>query len=408
MDNFYSIRHVLANALRLPVALCREGVLQEPEAQKLRSAQTIATGALPMEGISPATEQSGIAQYLHNSFEERFVFCRLHDGFELWVGPFLTAPVTENRIAEIIRQKGLAIRRKATLLEHYAALPQITEDSYYYIGKLVEQTLRGMEELAEPLPVRRVLHSEPVFSARQNGRQSLQMFEHPPYFMELEMTRLVTTGDMEGALGIMNRINTFNRALLAPDPVRSLKNSLICDCTFLARAAIAGGVSPEDAFALSDKLILQVERIHSIAELEEQEKQNLMEFVQLVHTYNTSYYSKPVRDVISYINNHLGDKLTLDTLAELAYMHPNYLSSLFKREMGMTLSRYILVRRIEEAKFFLRYTGNPISDIAHFYQFSSQSYFIRRFNELVGMTPMQYRKSADGKIPIGELRLSNT
>ncbi len=76
-------------------------------------------------------------------------------------------------------------------------------------------------------------------------------------------------------------------------------------------------------------------------------------------------------------------------------MHPNYLCSLFKKETGGTFVQYILRRRIEEAKFFLRYTENSVADIASFYQFSSQSYFIRRFKEVTGQTPVQYRNSSD-------------
>ena len=219
---------------------------------------------------------------------------------------------------------------------------------------------------------------------------------HPPYFLELEMTRFVANGEIGHALAVMNNINTFTRSTLADDPVRSLKNSLICNCTFLARAAIAGGVPPEIAFVKSDELILTIEDSDNLSDLEGLECNHLIEFAAIVKNHNTARFSKAVQDVITYISNNLNGELSLTVLASVSGHNPNYLSSLFRKETGTYLSDYIMNKRIEDAKFLLCHTNNPISEIANYYQFSSQSHFTQRFSKLTGMTPLVYRRSLGG------------
>lgn len=398
--NLHNARQTLSKGLRLPVMLFLSGSLVAPPLGEIPSAQRMVRGAPALDELEPDPGQPAQAQYLANRFGEHFIYLGLGTGDAIWIGPVLTEAVTEGRVSQLIRRERLAIRDRQPLIEHFAALSLLSEEEFYQAGKLAERLLmqdpprpkQAWGAWPPPAPATSSL-VRPRFGESDGGET------RPPYFMELEMSRLVTTGDLEAALGIMAHIDTFERATLAKEPTRSLKNSLICDCTFLARAAIAGGVSPADAFDLSDRLILQLERTHSIAELEEQEKQNLILFVELVHTYNISHYSKPVREVMGYVNAHLGEKITLALLAGQVYLHPNYLSALFRREYGLPLSRFILRQRIEESRLLIRYTDNPISEIASFYQFSSQSHFISRFREATGMTPLQYRNRADGRPP---------
>lgn len=397
MGIYTNLAQILSKSISLPVFVFPLTALPETRRNSPKTAASFLYGQNMLEQIARASGQHGTAQYLKSKYLECFVFMPLAPDYEVWIGPLLTHAMSEGKVADLIRREKLPIRKKSELAEYYNRLPVLSEDQYFYIGQLAEILFAESRPSEPPPTLKREEDAAPVFAVRRESESRLEMFEHPPYFMELEMTRLVMTGDLDSALQAMDKINTFNRAVLAKEPLRSLKNSLICDCTFLARAAISGGVSPDDAFALSDALILQIEETSSIKALEKLEQQHLITFVELVHSYNAAHFSKPVRDIIGYINGHLSEKLELPLLAETVFMHPNYLSSLFKKETGIPLNRYILQRRIEEAKFFLRYSENSVSDIATFYQFSSQSYFIRRFAELEGVTPLQYRKASAAK-----------
>jgi AraC-like DNA-binding protein len=80
-------------------------------------------------------------------------------------------------------------------------------------------------------------------------------------------------------------------------------------------------------------------------------------------------------------------------IARHIYVHPDYLSSRFKQETGVTITAFMQKRRIEEACHFLRYSQSTVSEIAAFYQFCSQSHFIQVFKKYMGMTPAQYKNA---------------
>ena len=72
-------------------------------------------------------------------------------------------------------------------------------------------------------------------------------------------------------------------------------------------------------------------------------------------------------------------------------MSASYLSRLFKKETGDSVSTYIRGQKIEIAKNLLKYSDYSLIDIANRLSFSSQSHFIQQFRDIVGMTPKKFR-----------------
>ncbi len=93
-----------------------------------------------------------------------------------------------------------------------------------------------------------------------------------------------------------------------------------------------------------------------------------------------------------YIKANLHDKLTRDAIASFVFLHPNYLSKLFRNEIGMTLTDYIAQERLDKAKELLRTSDDKISWIAETVGIINSGYFARLFGEMTGMSPQMYRK----------------
>ncbi len=218
------------------------------------------------------------------------------------------------------------------------------------------------------------------------------MYIHPPYFLEREMINMIKKGDNKNAQRLLVETNKQQRAQLSADPVRSLKNSIICSCTLYARAAIEAGSLPEEAFTLSDAFINAVEHAVSKSELEALESEMLKEYCHMVSEVNHSKYSNIVLQTINNANQTLTDKITLKELADRVFVHPNYLSSLFKKEVNISLFEYILKRKVEESVYFIKYTDMPLAAIAGKFHFCSQSYYIKTFKKYLGVTPNWYRR----------------
>ncbi len=97
---------------------------------------------------------------------------------------------------------------------------------------------------------------------------------------------------------------------------------------------------------------------------------------------------KRVRD---YIEAHLDDRLTLADLADVACLSPYHFSRSFKQALGVGPQRYVMQRRLEQAKTLMRRTNEPLAEIAHRVGFADQSHLTSIFRRETGVTPGRYR-----------------
>ncbi|GHU98031.1 hypothetical protein FACS189483_05490 [Spirochaetia bacterium] len=237
------------------------------------------------------------------------------------------------------------------------------------------------------------------------------MFSHTPYALEEKLVREVSQGNAKEAVETLQEINrSGGKATLADDPLRSAKNSIICSCTILTRAAIRAGVQADEAFALSDAMIQHIEELDHRREVLKYEEEMLFQFIDLVTKRLIKNYSPIIEKAIHYIGSHLDGKILLADIAEFAGVHPAYLSSRFKQELQTPLTEYVAARKIQESTYFVQYTDYPFADIADLYGFSSQCYFQTVFKKIMGITPGEYRvgECRVGKYRVGEYRKKNT
>lgn len=100
-----------------------------------------------------------------------------------------------------------------------------------------------------------------------------------------------------------------------------------------------------------------------------------------------------VETVKKIIKDNISTEISRDELAAAVYMSPDHLTKLFKKETGMSLSDYIIQKRILLAQKLLSSTELSVVEIAQKAGFSYSSYFVRIFKKKTGITPQEYRKS---------------
>lgn len=173
--------------------------------------------------------------------------------------------------------------------------------------------------------------------------------------------------------------------------LRQERNIGIICITLASRAAIRGGVLPEKAFSMADQFILNLEQTEEPEKIKgmvlEYEREFLYQ-VQQVNGGRGNYYIRAAKD---YIYKHLHQKIRISDIAEVLRIHSDYLSMIFRKYEGIALSRYILMEKIGEAQYLLRYTEKTINQIAVLLAFSSQSYFGKCFRDFTGYSPAEYR-----------------
>ncbi|WP_217597393.1 AraC family transcriptional regulator [Cohnella sp. GbtcB17] len=99
-----------------------------------------------------------------------------------------------------------------------------------------------------------------------------------------------------------------------------------------------------------------------------------------------------IRQVKELISQKLDRDISLQLLAGEVYLHPKYLSDLFKRETGVNLSDYVTERRMAKAKHLLRSTTLRIGDVASMCGLPNSKYFASRFKQRTGCTPTAFRE----------------
>jgi len=101
------------------------------------------------------------------------------------------------------------------------------------------------------------------------------------------------------------------------------------------------------------------------------------------------------REIVStqnYINQNYSRDLSVEMLASLVYLTPDYLSRLFKKSTGKSLSQYIRQVRMEQASELLRTTSRKVIDIGTSVGYANYSYFCQSFREYFGRSPEKYRQ----------------
>lgn len=90
-----------------------------------------------------------------------------------------------------------------------------------------------------------------------------------------------------------------------------------------------------------------------------------------------------IRDLLSWLESHLDQPLSLDNVAAKAGYSKWHLQRMFKDVTGHAIGAYIRARRLSKSAVALRLTSRPILDIALQYRFDSQQTFTRAFKKTV-------------------------
>ena len=84
--------------------------------------------------------------------------------------------------------------------------------------------------------------------------------------------------------------------------------------------------------------------------------------------------------------------LTLEEVSQVADLSPTYLSTIFKKDTGMTFLEYLSKVRMDMAKKLLKETNDTVADICGKVGYSDVRYFTKSFTKYAGLKPKEYRK----------------
>lgn len=145
----------------------------------------------------------------------------------------------------------------------------------------------------------------------------------------------------------------------------------------------------EDRFGLEVDALYKVNDINSVVAI----IGKAIDKFETAVMENPSTHHKELSIVKEYIYENYGNEISVDKLAEMVFMSPSYLSSVFKRETGENLSYFIKAYRMECAKEMLEGTVFKIADISNKCGYPNVSYFCSTFRAHFGVSPQKYREN---------------
>ncbi len=99
-----------------------------------------------------------------------------------------------------------------------------------------------------------------------------------------------------------------------------------------------------------------------------------------------------LRRVLKFIDENLAGDISLNEVAEAAFLSPSYLSQLLKKQTGLAFVDWLTARRMDRAREMLAHTGDRIYVVANAVGFADEAYFTRRFKQRFGVSPTEYRR----------------
>lgn len=209
---------------------------------------------------------------------------------------------------------------------------------------------------------------------------------------EQALFHLIKSGDVEGVLLFLGGVGNGN-VEAGTMSTNSLRQSQYVAVTLVAigiRYAITGGLLETEAYSMSDYFIQRIDSqktSESVVELIWEMMTALTVAVRRAKVNQN--YSPYIRKAIDYIYKNLHNKITLTELSLYCGISKEYLSRLFKKDTGISISAHISKEKLETARTMLLTKNFTSAEIANTLGFCSQSHFIQAFKKQYGITPSQ-------------------
>ena len=317
----------------------------------------------------------------------------------LIVGPFLSSIPTKQQIMEWSEDWNITPQQQRHLERLYTDVPLLSENSHLFVlldafaEHLWGHDNYSSEDISFHIPDKfDAANEEKASSDEKNALQDMKIMELR-YDYENQLMDAVSKGQTHKADVLLGGLSSFSLEQRVADPVKNTKNYCIIMNTLLRKAAERGGVHPLYLDNASSAFALQIEQLLTVEAATTLMTQMYRTYCRLVRQHTTQHYSPAIQKALVCIDADLSDHLSLHSLADTLNISSSYLSTLFKKETGQTLTDYINTKRMNLAKHLLKTTRLQIQTVAQHCGIMDVQYFCKVFKRSTGLSPKQYRDS---------------
>ena len=335
-----------------------------------------------------------------DEYDCNYIFMRLPDTHDqyFFIGPYLLSLPQQESINQKAASIGLSPEQTIRMYMYYAGLPIIEDENLLLsMTNTLARHMWGapekytMEYVDYAIPDRNEPIPYPVSDQHMTeGSFSLSALEEH-YASENQLMEAVSKGNLHQVTAVASSVFTNGTQQRLADSLRNRKNYLVILKTLLRKAAEYGGVHPLHVHRLSSHFASRIENIRSMKESLSVQEEMIRSYCQLVKRHSLSKYSFYVGQAITLVQYDLTTDLSLKAISEKLNVNSSYLSDLFRREYGCTLTEFVNKQRIDRSIGLLQLTSKPVQEIAAECGIHDVNYFIKLFKKQTGFTPNRYR-----------------
>lgn len=312
-------------------------------------------------------------------------------------GPVLYEEISQQKLLELLNELEFPESFAEPLQEYYCNVPYLSSHAMF---ENIFLTL-GKELYGQSTSI--IFHGPDFYDKWDVPYHNYLRIPNKPfsniniietrYELENGLINAIAAANEDLAFDLFIKIQKSHLPQRLSNNLRDFKDYTITGNTLMRKAAEQAGVHPIHIDCYSNSLIPVIERIANESEGRLVRRQMVHGYCQLVKNYKQKKYSPLVQKIIACIDTDLCADLSLNSLSDHLGVNASYLSALFSRETGMTLTNYVNVQRVEHAKKLLLNTTLPIKTIASQCGFTDVYYFSKLFKRIVQCTPKNFRQS---------------
>ena len=228
--------------------------------------------------------------------------------------------------------------------------------------------------------------NEAIEDQRKSGKQAIYAFEK-----ERILLANIRAGDRNGSRRILNEM--LAAIYMSSPQLVVLRARAIELMTCLTRAAIEDNPLLEPLIESNHAWTEQLVRARSFEDLSQVLMNALDDFIEGIYLQGVNRSNPKVSRALDFISHNFSKPISLQSVASEVGLSPCRLSHLMKEFTGKTVLQLIRQVRIQHAQQLLERTSLGCAEIAYEVGFGDQSYFIKHFRRLTGMTPARYRRA---------------
>lgn len=379
------------------------------------------------ESLNPRNVDGGIRRLLYPEFNESKSFKKLLKGTQentvykltdeffcsyvffllpehdnktvLIIGPYTEIEFTHSKLLHISKEYKINPKWLPTLEMYFSSVTYVPDEHIAFTAlQVLGEAIWGADKFKRvtlqkgALTDHNALFSPFTRSSDNTYDFNIQIIEKR-YEAENRLMEAVRQGKIHSVEKMLSGFTPASVEHRAAEPTRNAKNYLIILNTLMRKATELGGVHPLHIDRLSSEFAKKIENITSWSQIQSLCRKMAEKYCELAVNHSLKGYSPTVQKVLTLIDFDLTANLSLKAVAEYLKINASYLSALFKRETGQTLTDFVNTKRVERAEFLLNTTDMPVSLVAQHCGIPDNNYFTKIFKKHTGKTPRQFRQS---------------